>query len=208
MRRVKAGRVVFGLLATIGLAGSAAAQEKTGAPIPANDRARVLGVARQIMSAARFCTLVTIGDGGQPQARVVDPLEPDATFAVHFATNPRSRKVAEIAKDPRVTLLYLDAARSAYVTMIGRAIEIKDASKGERRKKDWDAFFPREKPETYSLYRIVPTRLEVVSAKDGIGGDPATWRPIRRICSVSCCCVPIGRRARMPFSQMLSAALK
>ena len=30
---------------------------------------------------------------------------------------------------------------------------------------------------SYTLYRIIPSRLEVVSAKDGLSGDPATWRP-------------------------------
>ena len=129
------------------------------------------------MTAARFCTLVTIGDLGQPQARVVDPLEPDANFEVYVATNPKSRKVAEIGKDPRVTLLYFDTARSAYVTVIGRATEVSAAEKPSHRKKDWDAFFPAAKPEAYILYRIMPARLEVVSEKDGLSGDPVTWRP-------------------------------
>jgi general stress protein 26 len=129
------------------------------------------------MTAARFCTLVTIGDAGQPQARIVDPIEPDAGFAVYVATNPRSRKVEEIRKDPRVTLLYFDPARSASVTLIGRAVEVMGAEKSAHRKKEWDGFFPADRPETYSLYRIVPSRAEVVSAADGLAGDPATWRP-------------------------------
>jgi general stress protein 26 len=153
------------------------AQEQPGAAAPARDRARILEVARQIMTAARFCTLSTIGELGEPQARVVDPLEPDAAFTVYLATNPRSRKVAEIRKDPRVTLLYFDTARSAYVTLVGRATEVVDAEKSVHRKKDWDEFFPASRPGAYALYRIVPSRLEVVSARDGLSGDPATWRP-------------------------------
>jgi general stress protein 26 len=129
------------------------------------------------MPEARFCTLSTIGDRGEPQARVVDPLQPDGALVVYIATNPRSRKVAEIRKDPRVTLLYFDPVRSAYVTLIGVASEVPTAEKAAHRKKDWEAFFPASKPETYSLYRIVPSRLELVSAKDGFSGDPATWRP-------------------------------
>jgi len=129
------------------------------------------------MSDARFCTLVTIGELGQPQARIVDPLEPNAALAVYIATNPLSRKVAEIRKDPRVTLVYFDAARSAYVTLIGRADEVPPAEKAAHRKKDWDTFFPAGKPEAFTLYRIVPSRVEVVSARDGLSGDPSTWRP-------------------------------
>ena len=149
------------------------AREKT----PVKDRERVLGVARQIMIGARFCTMITIGDLGQPQARVVDPLEPDPAFVVYIATNPLSRKVAEIRRDPRVTLLYFDAARSAYVTLIGRAALVPGAEKARRRKKDWDEFFPASRPEAYALYRIIPSRVEVVSARDGLSGDPSTWRP-------------------------------
>jgi len=144
---------------------------------PAHNRERVLGIARQIMGGARFCTMVTVGELGQPQARVVDPLDPDPALVVYVATNPLSRKVGEIRKDPRVTLLYFDPARSAYVTLIGRAAEVPNPEKAAHRKKDWDAFFPADKPDAYTLYRIVPSRVEVVSAKDGLSGDPATWRP-------------------------------
>ncbi len=153
------------------------AQETSASETQARHRERVLEVARQIMTGARYCTLVTIGEAGQPQARVVDPLEPGADFSVYVATNPVSRKVGEIRKDPRVTLLYFDPARSAYVTLIGRAAEATEAEKAKRRKKDWDAFFPAARPNAYVLYRIRPTRLEVVSARDGLSGDPATWRP-------------------------------
>lgn len=129
------------------------------------------------MTAARYCTLVTLGEAHQPQARVVDPLEPDEALTVYVATNPRSRKVQEIGKDPRVTLLYFDTARAAYATLIGRAAEATGALKSAHHKKDWQSFFPIEKPDTYTLYRIVPSRVEVVSARDGLGGDPTTWRP-------------------------------
>ncbi len=153
------------------------AQEKARPESPASRRERVLDVARKVMTDARFCTLITIGDLGQPQARIVDPLEPGPTLAVYIATNPRSRKVVEIRKDPRVTLLYFDTARSAYVTLIGRAEEVPGAEKAAHRKKEWDAFFPAGKPDEYSLYRIVPSRVEVVSTRDGLNGDPSTWRP-------------------------------
>lgn len=153
------------------------AQQMSPAGTRAPDRERVLEVARQVMNAARFCTMITLGDLGAPQARVVDPLEPDSRFVVYIATNPKSRKVAEIRKDPRVTLLYFDSGRSAYVTLIGRAALVEGAEKTGHRKPDWEAFFPASKPEAYTLYRIVPTRVEVVSAKDGLSGDPATWRP-------------------------------
>lgn len=175
--RTRPRRVVHGLLVATALSlcgGSAGLAQE---PLPQSNREKVEGVARRIMSAARFCALVTIGDHGAPQARIVDPLEPDASLTIYVATNPRSRKVAEITRDSRVTLLYFDTARLAYVTVIGRASEVSGSEKSAHYKKEWDGFFARSQPETYTLYRVIPSRIEVVSAQDGLTGDTATWRP-------------------------------
>jgi general stress protein 26 len=129
------------------------------------------------MSASRYCTLVTLGPKHEPQARIVDPMEPGASFEVYIATNPRSRKVDEIRKDPRVTLLYFDPAAPGYATVIGRALEVKGALKTAHYKKEWLGFFARDSPDTYTLYKVLPSRMEVMSPKDGLSGDPVTWRP-------------------------------
>jgi hypothetical protein len=76
-----------------------------------------------------------------------------------------------------VTLLYFDPAALAYVTVVGRALEVKGAAKTSRYKPEWQGFFSLDRPESYSLYRIVPSRLEVVSPRDGLSGDPTTWHP-------------------------------
>jgi general stress protein 26 len=144
---------------------------------PQAAKTRVLSVARDIIAAARFATFVTLGDEGTPQARVVDPLSPDADFVVYVATNPLSRKVREIRKDSRVTLLYFDPGRPGYVTLVGRAREVTGPEKQAHHKNEWQAFFPAESPASYALYRVVPSRVEVVSAKDGLPGDSSTWRP-------------------------------
>lgn len=153
-------------------AGGAGAATKT-----LSRSAHARDVARRIMAAARYCTLVTLGDDHRPQARIVDPLGPDESFAIYIATNPLSRKVGEIRRDPRVTLLYFDTARLGYVTVIGEAREVDEAGKRSHHKNEWQPFFPREKPAAYILYRVNVQRLEVVSAKDGLSGDPTTWRP-------------------------------
>jgi general stress protein 26 len=146
-------------------------------PAPQAAQTRVLSVARDIIASARFATFVTLAEGGAPQARIVDPLSPDADFVVYVATNPMSRKVREIRKDSRVTLLYFDPGRPGYVTLVGRAREATGGEKQAHHKNDWQAFFPAESPASYVLYRVVPSRVEVVSAKDGLPGDTATWRP-------------------------------
>ena len=91
--------------ACLSLAAGAAGQ---ASPAPPLDRAAILVAARELMVKARYCGLVTLGPGGQPQARLVDPFVPEEDFSVWIATNPVTRKVKEIRDDGRVTLFYVD----------------------------------------------------------------------------------------------------
>ena len=150
------------------------------APGPAPERSAVIGAAKSIARNARFCTLVTLGDTGHPHARVVDPLPPDEDMTIWMATNPVTRKVEEIRKDPRVTLSWFDSSGPGYVTLLGTATMVTDpAEKAKRWKPDWKAFYKDEyRGDDYLLIRVTPRRLEVVSYADGIMNDPVTWRPV------------------------------
>lgn len=178
------------LLALGLLAGSTAACGPSAEPTPAADPPvltaaapgsdSLLTIARDIMATARFATLVTLGPDGHPQARVVDPFEPDSAFVVRVATNALSRKVAEVAADTRVTLLYFDAAGSSYVTLVGRAELVRDdAERARWWKEEWASFYRnRNEGDDYLLIRIRPTRLEVSSERHGVSNDSLTWRPV------------------------------
>jgi general stress protein 26 len=151
---------------------------RTAAPLPPPPPSEpaILGAAREIMAAAGFCTLITIGEDGQPQARVMDPAAPDARMAVTLMTNPASRKVVQIARDPRVTLFYFDPESLGYVTIVGRAERIVDPEEKRRRWLDrWSPHIAR--PEDAVLYEVVPERIEVVSVARGVTGDEGTWMP-------------------------------
>lgn len=144
---------------------------------PAPSRATLLETARRIMEAARYCAVITVDANGRAQARAIDAFAPDESMVVWFATNPRSRKVAELARDPRVTLYYFDATKMGYVTLWGRARLVDDpAEKRMRWKSGWEAFWP-DRNAGYLLVEVRPERLEVVSPRDGIEGDPTTWAP-------------------------------
>ncbi|MEO8678790.1 MAG: pyridoxamine 5'-phosphate oxidase family protein [Vicinamibacterales bacterium] len=152
------------------------------APPPAATppRAEVIAAAREIMQAARYCTFVTIGPAGQPQARIVDPFQPDADLTIFIATNPLTRKVTDIRRDPRVTLLYFVPASSEYVTVVGTAVVDTDAGrKAGHWKPEWAGLYKdQNRGDDYQLLRVKPSRLEVVSVKRGINNDPKTWRPV------------------------------
>ena len=173
LRLVRTSAETLGCL----LLGASALAVQTSPATVRPDRTRTLSTAKSVMKAARYASFITLGEKHQPQARIVDPMGPDEKMTVYIATNPLSRKVREVKKDPRVTLLYFDADRPAYVTLIGRAQAVFGSEKASHFKADWSAFFSIERPETYVLYRVDVSRIEVVSPKEGLSGDPLTWRP-------------------------------
>lgn len=143
-------------------------------------RSAVIAAAADIILKAHYCTFVTIDGDGQPQARIVDPLAPDASFTIWVATNPLTRKVSQIRRNPRVTLSCFDAASSSYVTLLGRAALVTDIAEKERHwKDDWSRIYPNGAAGSdVVLIRITPARLEIVSESRGMVGDPKTWLPL------------------------------
>jgi general stress protein 26 len=156
--------------------------EAAGAPatldetLPATiDRSAALDVARDIMRVARYAALITRDAAGESAARTIDPAPPDSAMVVRFVTNPRSRKVGQLAADARVTLYYFDAAAQRYATLYGRARLVIDSAERRARWYDgWTPFYP-ERERGANLYEVVPDRLEVVSPGDGVIGDSLTW---------------------------------
>jgi general stress protein 26 len=139
-------------------------------------RAELIAAAREVMTAARYCALITLDSSGRPQARTLDPFPPDENMVVWLGTNPRSRKVAEIRRNPRVTLYYFDREAQAYVTISGTARLVNDPKeKAKRWKEEWKDFYP-DRARDYLLIVVKPEKLEVVSVKKGIVGDPVTWK--------------------------------
>ena len=144
-------------------------------------RDAILKASRTIIANARYATLVTAStDSGSPDARIIDPFTPDPDMSIWFATNPKSRKVAELAKDPHVTLLYFDATAKGYVTLKGKATLVRDAgAKAARWKDDWMGMYAdKNHGDDYLLVKVVPETLEVVSVALNMINDPATWKPV------------------------------
>ncbi len=164
-------RIIVAALFSTGILACAAT-----APPRMDDSFR-LAAARQLMTRARYCALITIGDDGQPQARTIDPSPPDARMVVLFVTNPATRKVKQIERDPRVTLYYFDEKTPGYVTVIGTARVIGDPTmKQQRWLEKWTPFYPGG-ANAAVLFEVTPRRIEVVDVKRGVVGDPQTWAP-------------------------------
>jgi general stress protein 26 len=146
---------------------------------PAPTPAQIRAAAVDIMKAARQCTLITIGEDGQPQARIVEPLIA-ADGSIWIATNSLTRKVQEIKKDPRVTLMFFNAAASEYVAVLGRATLVSDpARRAAHWRAEWKPFYKDEhRGADFMLFEVRPHRLEVSSARHKMDNDPTTWKPV------------------------------
>lgn len=142
--------------------------------------AAAIAAARAIIQTARHATLITLAGDGSAQARLVDPLPPDDRFVIRVATNPKTRKVAELRRDPRITLLYANPADGEYVTVHGTARLITDREgKARHWSAAWDPFYPTGPAgDDVVLVEVTARTLEVVSQARGIDSDPVTWRPV------------------------------
>ena len=147
--------------------------------IEPNDKSsnELVEAAKEIMTEASTCALITLDEEGRPRVRVMDPFAPESDLKVWFGTNPNSRKVKQIRNDPRVTLYYLDVDASGYVMIHGIAQLVNDQEEKETRwKEDWEAFYP-DRPEGYLLIKVTPQWMEILSYSRGIFGDSTTWQP-------------------------------
>ena len=161
-------------LVIAGLCHTAIAQAPAAAPV---DRRAMLAAARAIMTKVGVCSVITVDETGRAQARAIDAFPPDEQMVVWFATNPKTRKVAQIRRDPRVTLYYYDPAAMEYVTLLGRARLVADPVEKQKHWKDSFRAFWSDRGEGYLLVEVTPERLEVVSPTRKILSDPVTWQP-------------------------------
>jgi len=147
----------------------------TATPADSARRARIVRVARDIIRSARFAALITQDAATGSSVRTIDPAPPDSAMVIRFVTNPKSRKVREMARDGRVTLYYFDAKAMRYATVHGTAREVRDAGrKAALWYAEWTPFYP-QRERGAALYEVVPRKLEVVSEADSVVGDPVTW---------------------------------
>ncbi len=136
----------------------------------------LINAAKEIISSAATCALITIDEEGKPSVRAMETLPLEDNFTIWFGTNPKSRKVTEIKKDSRVSLYYLDSDGSGYVTIHGIAEIIEDnKAKEVHWKEEWAAFYPN-KENGYVLIKVTPITMEVISNSRGISGDSIAWK--------------------------------
>jgi general stress protein 26 len=137
----------------------------------------VITAARELIGTLKYCALITVDANGQPQVRTMNPFPPEDDMSVWMATTTKSRKYAEIQRNPRVTLYYANHAdATGYVSLTGRAVLVEDMEEILKRKRAyWDQSFPGL--QNIALIHVIPERMEVVYYKAGLVGNPETFAP-------------------------------
>ncbi len=139
------------------------------------NRDTLVTAARKMIETARYCTLITLDDTGQPDARIMDPFSPDDDMVVWLGTNLNSEKIKQITDDSRVTLYYQDPNEAGYVVIKGHSYMVDDSLKKQTYwKKEWSRFYSENK-SNYTLIKVIPDKLEIIDYQHGIFGDSKTW---------------------------------
>ena len=135
---------------------------------------QLLGLARKLIGDLTFCVGITQGENREVNARVLQPLPIKDDWTVNVLTNRRCRKVREIERTGRMTLLYQHDADRSYVTLVGRATVIEDL---ELKRSIWkpghDRWNPGGPDNPATVFaRLSPERIELWSAVHGVMPEP------------------------------------
>lgn len=143
----------------------------------------LLDAARATVTGAEYCFFVTTGTDGKPNARLMQPFEPEANLTMWFGASPDSRKIKDLAHSTQVALAFYDSAHTAYLTLSGTATVVTDL---EQRQKYWRVFWNDIYPggpegDDYVLIKVVPDRLEMMNFTHKTMARPYGLSPTRLI---------------------------
>lgn len=174
---IRGRKTLLALLLIFAVTASSQSRQVGQPPAKKFTNAELIAAAREIIAAARYCSLITTDAAGRPQARTLDPFPPDEQMTIWLGTNARSSKVGEIRRNPHIVLYYFDRDAQAYVSISGCARIVNDAKlKLKWWKNEWRDFYP-DRARDYLLIQVKPERMEIVSVKRGIIGEDKSWTP-------------------------------
>ena len=151
-------RCYYGGMKLIGTLLIAVALLQPAAPTRAQ---QIQAAAFDVMRAARYCTLITIGDGGQPQARIVDPLIAEAEGSdldSDQSTHPEGK--GDRARSPCHADV-LQCRRGEYVAIHARATMVSDAArKAAHWKPEWQPFYKQQtQGPDFMVFEVRPVQV-------------------------------------------------
>lgn len=126
---------------------------------------RLLAGATQTIASVRYCWLATAAATGATNARPMGRLPRDLDeddWTIRFITDGRSRKASEIRRAGKATVIF-QAANDAFVTLVGPATLLEEASEVRQRwKSAYDVYFPTDQDRaTAALIEVEIQRMEL-----------------------------------------------
>ena len=120
--------------------------------------ALLAGAAKTIRN-VHYCWLVTEAEHGDTNPRPMGRLFHDADedeWTIRFLTDGRSRKVADMRRTDRVTIIFQQIPDDAFVTLIGKATLHESASEARRRWINaYDTYFPSAADRANAIFVAV-----------------------------------------------------
>jgi general stress protein 26 len=140
---------------------------------------RLLAGAAKTISSLRSCWLASAAEAGgaslRPMGHLLHHAEDDWT--IQFVTDGRSRKVSDIRRANRVTIVFQRETDDAYVTLLGGATLLERPSEVRQRwKAAYDAYFPSESDRANAVFvEVHAERMELWIR--GVTPEPFALRP-------------------------------
>ncbi len=114
----------------------------------------------EIVEESEIALFITQGDG-HPRVRPMTLLAYEEEGGVWFATSKSSRKVEEIAKNPKVTVCFLNLEGGAYAQLFGTASVVEDKEmKEEFWSEEWEEYWEGPQDPDYVLLYVEVQRAE------------------------------------------------
>lgn len=120
------------------------------------DVSRLLAGAARAIANVRYCWLTTAAEAGGANSRPMGRVPPDpgeSEWKIRFLTDGRSRKVSEIRRAGKATVIFQHDPDEAFVTLAGAATLHDDGSEVSRRwKRAYDTYFPSERDRANAAF--------------------------------------------------------
>lgn len=134
----------------------------------------LLILARKLVDDATYCVGATVAEDGGANARVLQPMKVQDDWTVNVLTNRRCRKVREVQRSGKITLLYQSDDGRSYACLGGPAEIVDDR---EMKRATWTPFHDRFNPtgpeDPATVYvRLKTERIELWSIEGGVTPEP------------------------------------
>jgi general stress protein 26 len=140
------------------------------------DKTEIVNAALDLVRAGRSFVLATVDRDGTPQVRWMGGAHLEEPFTICMACGAESRKMGQIASDPRSQLMFQAEDFSRVATLTGTS-EVVTEAEAKRRVFEGIAgasqYFSGPDDPNFGAIKFTCQRVEMLGMSDGMGVDSA-----------------------------------